>query len=92
MCHRGSFREDINEKWILCEYPENSIEHIVNECKKLSRERRKLLEELNKIDNTNFKKLLKEIEYHYYSKKFTNGKEEKKSDKRGVKFIKEFFY
>ena len=49
-----------------------------------------LLEELNKIDNTNYKKLLKAIEYHYYSKKYTNGKEEKKSDKKGVKIIKEF--
>ena len=32
MWHRDSFREDINEKWILCEYPENSIEHVVNKC------------------------------------------------------------
>ena len=54
------------------------------------RVRRKTLEELHKIDNTNYKKLLKAIEYHYYSKKYTNGKEEKKSDKRGVKIIKEF--
>ena len=90
MCHRGSFREDINKKCILCGYPENSIEHVVNDCKKLCRERRKTLEELNKIDNTNYKKLLKAIEYHYYSKKYTNGKEEKKSDKKGVKIIKEF--
>ena len=77
-------------KCILCGYPENSIEHVVNDCKKLCRERRKTLEELNKIDNTNYKKLLKAIEYHYYSKKYTNGKEEKKSDKKGVKIIKEF--
>ena len=90
MCHRGSFREDINKECILCGYPENSIEHIVNDCKKLCRIRRKTLEELNKIDNTNYKKLLKAIEYHYYSKKYTNGKEEKKSDKRGVKIIKDF--
>ena len=83
MCHRGSFREDINEKYILCEYPENSIEHVVNKCKKLSRERRKLLENLNK-------ELLKAIEYHYYSKKFTNWKEENKYDKRGIIIIKEF--
>ncbi len=61
MCHRGSFREDINEKCIPCKYPEKSIEHVVNDCKKLCRERRKLLEELNKIDNTNYKKLLKAI-------------------------------
>ena len=32
MCHRGSFREDINKKCILCGYPENSIEHVVNDC------------------------------------------------------------
>ena len=78
------------KKCILCGYPENRIEHVVNDCKKLCRERRKTLEELNKIDNTNYKKLLKAIEYHYYSKKFTNGKQEKKSDKKGVKIIKEF--
>jgi len=89
MCHRGSFREDIIVKYILYGYPENSIEHFVNECEKLSRERRKLLEEPNKINNTNYKELLKAIEYHYYSKKFTNGKEEKKSYKRGIKIIKE---
>ena len=64
--------------------------NFVNNCKKLSRERRKLQEELNKIDNTNYKKLLKAIEYHYYSKKFINGKDEKESDKRGIKIIKEF--
>ena len=90
MCHRSSFREDINKKCILCGYPENSIEYVVNHCKNLYRERRKALEELNKMDNTNYKKLLKAIEYHCYSKKFTNGKDEKKSDKRGVKIIKEF--
>ena len=33
MCHRGSFREDINEKCIQCEYPEKSIEHIENKYK-----------------------------------------------------------
>ena len=47
--------EDINEKCILCEYPENSIEHVVSKCQKLSRERRKLLEKLYKIDNTKYK-------------------------------------
>ena len=90
MCHRGSFREDINKKCILCGYPENSIEYVVNHFKNLYRERRKALEELNKMDNTNYKKLLKAIEYHYYSKKYIIGKEEKKSDKRGVIIIKDF--
>ena len=90
MCHRGSFREDINEKCILCKYPEKSIEHVLNNCKKLSVERRKFLEELNKINNTNYKELLKAIGYHYYSKKFSKGKEEKKSDKKRIKIIKEF--
>ena len=65
MCHRYSFREDINEKCILCDYPENSIEHVLNKSKKLSRERRKLLENLNKINNTNYKELLRAIGYHY---------------------------
>ena len=64
--------------------------NFVNDCKKLSRDRIKLLEELNKIDNINYKKLLKAIEYHYYSNKYTIGKEEKKSDKRGIKIIKDF--
>ena len=61
MCHKDSFREEINEKCLLYEYPENSIEHIVNKFKKLSRERRKLFENLNKINNTNYKELLKII-------------------------------
>ena len=52
--------------------------------------KKKNIRRLNKIDNTNYKKLLKAIEYHYYSKKYTNGKQEKKSDKKGVKIIIEF--
>ena len=77
MCHRGSFREDINKKRILCEYPENNIEHVMNTCEKLEKERKKLIEELIEINNTKYKELLKAIEYHYYSKKYNNGKGEK---------------
>ena len=29
MCHRGSFREDIYEKCILCKNADNGIEHII---------------------------------------------------------------
>ena len=51
MCHRGSFREDINEK---CYYEE----------------------------------LLKALEYHYYSKRYSNAKKESRKDR--IKLIKEF--
>jgi len=35
MCHRGSFREDINEKCILFKNADNGIKHVINECEKL---------------------------------------------------------
>ena len=57
---------------------------------KLKTERNILLGELNEINNTNYEELLKAIEYHYYSKRFSNAKEETKKDNRGVKLIKEF--
>ena len=41
MYHRGSFRKDINEKFILCETEDNGIEHVINNCKKLEKERKK---------------------------------------------------
>ena len=34
--------------------------------------------------------LLKAIEYHYYSKKYSSAKEEVKRDNRGIKIIKDF--
>ena len=35
MCHRGSFREDIYKKCVLCKDADNGLEHVVNECAKL---------------------------------------------------------
>ena len=55
------------------------------------RVRRKTLEELNKIDNTDYEKLLKAIEYHYYSKKYTNGKEKRNLIKKELKLSKNFY-
>jgi len=90
MCHRGSFREDINEKCILCKNVDNGIKHVINECEKLKTERNILLSELNEINNNYYEELLKAIENHYYSKKYSNAKTEYKKDKRGIKLIKEF--
>ena len=90
MCHRGSFREDINKKCILCKNANNGIKHVINECEKLKTERNILLGGLNEINNTNYEESLKAIEYHYYSKRYSNAKEETKKDNRGVKLIKEF--
>ena len=90
MCHRGSFREDIYEKCILCKNADNGIKHVINKCEKLKIERNILLGELNEINNTNYEELLKAIEYHYYSKRYSNAKTESKKDNRGIKLIKEF--
>ena len=62
----------------------------MNVCEKLKTERNILLGELNEINNTNYEELLKAIEYHYYSKRYTNVKIETKKDNRGIKLIKEF--
>ena len=90
MCHRGSFREDINAKCILCKNADNGIKHVINECEKLKTERNILLGELNEINNTKYEELLKAIEYHYYSKRYSNTKAEAKKDNKGIKLIKEF--
>ena len=91
MCHRGAFREDINEKCLLCETEDNGIEHVINNCKKLEKERNELITELNKLDaETKNKTLLKAIEYYYYSKKLSNSKDGKKKDNKGIKLIKTF--
>jgi hypothetical protein len=92
MCHRGTFREDINEKCVLCKNADNGIKHVINECEKLKTERNILLGELNEINNTKCEELLKAIEYHYYSKRYSNAKTEIKNDNRGVKLIKEFLF
>ena len=91
MCHRGAFRKDINEKCLLCETEDNGIEHVINNCKKLEKERNELITELNKLDaETKNKTLLKAIEYYYYSKKLSNSKDGKKKDNKGIKLIKTF--
>ena len=46
MYHRGAFRKDINEKCLLCETEDNGIEHVINNCKKLEKERNELITEL----------------------------------------------
>ena len=91
MCHRGAFREDINKKCLLCEKDNNGIEHVINECEKLKKERNQLIVELNKLDNKiKNKTLLESIEYFYYSKKLSNAKGAKKNDNKGIKLIKTF--
>ena len=71
MCHRGSFREDI-QKCILCKDANNGIKHVVNECKCLKEERKVLLFKFYYINNTWGINLLKEIEYHYYTVIYSN--------------------
>ena len=90
MCHRGFFREDINKKCVLCKDADNGLKHVVNECDELKREREIVLNELNRINNTKFDKLLDAIEYNYYSKRYGNRKSESKEDSRAIKIIKEF--
>jgi len=92
MCHRGTFREDINEKYILYKNADNGIKHVINECEKLKSERNILLGEFNEINNSKYEELLKAIEYHYYSKRYSNAKTETKKDNRGIKLIKEFLH
>ena len=63
---------------------------MVNECAKLKNERKQLLKDLNNINNRKDTELLKAIEFHYYSKSYTNKKGENKDDNKGIKLIKEF--
>ena len=51
MCHRGSFRDDIYKKCVLCKDADNGLKHVVNECVKLKNERKQLLKDLNNINN-----------------------------------------
>ena len=68
MCHRGTFWEDIIKKYILCKNADKGIKYVINECEKLKAERNLLFGELNNINNTNYKELLKAKEYHYILK------------------------
>ena len=56
--------------------------------RKFKTDRNILLGEINGY----YKELLKAIEYHYYSKRYNNAKEEAKKDNKGVKLIKEFLF
>ena len=46
---RGAFRNDINDKCILCKNSDNSQEYIVNDCAKTKKLRIKLPKELNDL-------------------------------------------
>ena len=91
MCHRGSFREDINKKCILCKNADNGIKHVINECEKLKTERNILLGELNKINNINYEELLKAIKYHYYSKRYSKLKQNQKKIIKELNLLKNFY-
>ena len=82
MCHRGSFREDIYKKCVLCKDADNGLKHVVNECSKLKNERIQLLKDLNNINNIKDNELFKAMEFHYQSKSYTNKNEENKDDNK----------
>ena len=90
MCHRGSFREDIYEKCILCKDANNGFIHVVNECKCLEEERKELINKLQYINTTWGNNLLREIEYHYYSVRYSNAESLAKRDNKGISLIKKF--
>ena len=90
MCHRGSFREDIYEKCLLCKDANNGFIHVVNECKCLEEERKELINKLQYINNTWGTNLLREIEYHYYSVRYSNAESLAKRDNKGISLIKKF--
>ena len=86
---RGTFRNDINDKCILCKNSDNYQEHAVNECVKTKKLRAKLAKELNDLDNaTKNKTLLDSIFYWYYSKDL----KDKKGDNKGIRLIKKFVF
>ena len=61
---RIAFRNDINDKCILCKDSDNSQEHVINECAKTKKLRAKLTKELNDLDNaTKNRTLLESIFY-----------------------------
>ena len=90
MCHRGSFREDICEKCILCKDANDEIEHVVNECEYLKEERKELITKLQYINHTWGNNLLREIKYPYYSVKYSNAKSFAQCDNKGISLIKKF--
>ena len=86
---RGAFRNDINDKCILCKIHENSQEHVINDCTITEKLRLKLIKELNELDNESKNKTLLDcIYYWYYSKDSKN----KKEDNKGIRLIKKFVF
>ena len=67
---------------MLCKDADNGLEHVVNECVKLINERKQLLKDLNNINNRKDTELLKAMEFHYYSKRYNNKKEENKDNNK----------
>ena len=63
---------------------------MINEYEKLKKVREKVLTNLNKINSTKYNELLKAIEYHYYSKSYTENKNKSRDESRGIRIIKEF--
>ena len=81
---RGTFRNEINDKCILCKNSDNYQEHVINECAKTKKLRTKLSKELNDLDNaTKNKTLLDSIFHLYYSKDL----QAKKRDNKGIRLI-----
>ena len=75
------------KKCILCKNCDNSQEHIINDCAKTGKLRKKLTKELNDLNNaTKNKKLSDSIFYWYYSKDL----KDKKSDNKGIRLIKKY--
>ena len=71
MCHRGAFRNDINEKYVFCK-------NETNNCIKFNKEREEIINKFNNLDiNTKNKILLEIIEYYYYSKRLSESNEKK---------------
>ena len=86
---RIAFRNDINDKCILCKDSDNSQEHVINECAKTKKLRAKLTKELNDLYNaTKNKTLIDSIFYWYYSKDL----QAKKSDNKGIRLIKQYVF
>ena len=48
--HKGTFKEVINDNYLLFEKYENFIEHIMIDCEKLKNGTTKLIIEYNKLD------------------------------------------
>ena len=82
---RGAFRNDINDKCILCKNSDNSQEHVINECAKTENLRAKLTKELNDLDNaTKNKTFMGSSSIGTIAKIFKL----KKSDNKGIRLIK----